>query len=340
MLDLPSQTHLQRVVHASTWRYRQACISALLASDDPAQAKRARKMHACSCSGQYVLPSDRTPYLRLDRCSKRLCPLCSRLRASRVRRTLKSWFAGKHDLRHIVLTVPHTGVELRDAITSIMQMFARFRRSPDWKTHVSGGMYCLEVARKQDADDWHVHLHVVVSGMYWRQRDLAESWSAVVGHDAIVWISRAGDRHASYLAKYIGAPEKLHLLDPSLIREYEYGIHGRRMIQSFGSWHGAVEDRDETLPLPSGTEMMDAGLLLSMRAHGHLGAIRLYDVLAMRYPMLRSQHWHPPPLVREPDETIAESIDAELNRIRYFVRKIMRDYVPPKRRYRKASQAV
>jgi hypothetical protein len=306
-------------------------------SDDPAQAKRARKMLSCSCSGQYVVPPDRTPYLRLDRCSKRLCPLCSRVRAGRVRRTLKQWFKGRDNMRHVVLTVPHSKGALRDQITSLLNTFRGFRRTPAFKRHVQGGMYCLEVSRKPKADSWHVHLHVVVTGLYWGQRELARDWSEVVGQDAIVWISRAGDRHASYLAKYIGAPDKLHLLDPGLIREYEYGIHGRRMIQSFGDWHGAVEDGDKTLPLPSDSLMINLDILLRMRDRGHRGATRICDVLSLRYPVLRPSKWKPPPIPHGDNNDKAQDIDDELRRTAMYARECMQDYSVIKLRPRRNS---
>lgn len=332
-------SRLQALIHGPHATQRQAYIDALASLLLPSQRKKAHKMLCCSMSGQYIMPDTRPAYVRLDRCGRRLCPLCSRLRASRVRRRLIDMFAGQRDLRHIVLTVPHGKEVLREQVANLLTAFGRFRCHPDWKVHVRGGVYCLEVSRKPDADSWHVHLHVVVSGMYWRQRELAITWSEVVGEDSVVWICRAGDRHASYLAKYIGSPDKLHLSGPALIREYDEAISSRRLVQAFGEWHGLVSDGDKATPKAGPAECVQLDRLVILADRGHVGARRLLHLLSARYPYLRSADWMPPDIPLGATDASPESdLDEELVRLRYVVSEITSDYTPQEWRRKDAGK--
>lgn len=334
------QTNLQKTVHGRDAAARRRYILALKTSSDADQARRGRKMELCSCTGQYVLPADRAGYVRLDRCSRRLCPLCARLRAARVRRRIGNALKGEVNVRHVVLTVRGNEEVLRAQIDRLMSYWRRFIRTAAVKARVQGGLYCVEVSRKSEDALWHAHLHVLYVGLYYAQRQLACDWSEVVGEDSVVWISAAGDRHAAYLAKYIGAPDKLSILDPSRICEYESAIHGRRMIQCFGTWHGkSLDDADQVLPSVPATEAVPMSILLAAARGGHVGARRVLSVLSIRYPFLRSEEWPSPDIPSTEGPPGQEnSYDVELRRSTRFVRELRFGYAPFRPRHKRLAE--
>lgn len=324
------QTNLQKTVHGRDAATRRRYILALKSSSDAAQFNRGRKMELCSCTGQFVVPSDRPGYVRLDRCGRRLCPLCARLRAARVRRRIETALRGETNVRHVVLTVRGNEEVLRVQIDRLMSCWRRFIRTPAVKARVQGGLYCVEVSRKSEDALWHAHLHVLYVGLYYAQRQLACDWSEVVGEDSVVWISAASERHAAYLAKYIGAPDKLSILDPARICEYESAIHGRRMIQCFGTWHGkSLDDSDPVLPSVPATEAVPMSILLAAARGGHSGARRVLSILSIRYPFLRSDEWPSPDLPSTVDPPgQGDPYDVELRRSTRFVRELRFAYAP------------
>jgi hypothetical protein len=318
---------VQAIVHAGTLNLRGSIIKALRTHGTPEQAKRADKIAACSKTGQLVTPADGVPYVRLDRCGVRLCPLCAKFRMARCRRLLTDLMPKMVFPRHMVLTVKSSDCTLKRQIADLLKWFRILRRTPDWREKVKGGVYVLEVTVNHATGRWHPHLHVLYSGLFWRQRGLSECWLAITGHSPVVYISTAYAEHARYLAGYVGNTDKLKFRSPEQIAEYEAAVHGLRMLQTFGSLHGEqVSDSDFVSPPAS--EAIPLYRLVAAARGSHLGARRMLEILCWRYPYLRAaicwRHidWasteHPPP----------EAIDQELKRLVKYVAELRTGWQP------------
>ena len=189
--------------------------------------------------------------------------------------------------RHITLTRPHVRGDLRDQIKGLKNDFRKMRASTRWKNIVQGGFYVVEVKRSKADGLWHPHLHIIYDGLFFRQRELAELWSDMVGRRAIAWINAAGVQHARYLAKYVGKPEDISGLAEGHLTEYIQAVDGMRMVQPFGSaMKTKLSDRDVIEPAPPVRASIELNRIAREARRGHFGARCLVTSLATRWPML------------------------------------------------------
>jgi len=126
-----------------------------------------------------------------NRCDSRWCVLCNahRHRKSRDRferiRELKDTM-GDGRLRFITLTQRvFSGEAIGDALDRLERNWLRFRRSKVWKDHVVGCVASFEVTWSQKQEGWHLHTHLVCSGSYFDQAELALHWGGVADIRAV-----------------------------------------------------------------------------------------------------------------------------------------------------------
>lgn len=256
---------------------------------DAELVKRSSRLKDCASHGRiYIDPDTQEGNLWIHRCGDRLCPLCAKYRANQVSAQLSVIIKKIPELRHIVLTLRnYPPGELRDAVRSLRESFARLRRNPVWKEKVTGGAYVVEITRNPKTLEWHPHLHILADGDYFSQKLLSAMWAEASRGSTVVWISRAQEKHANYLAKYAAKPPDIERWPLDAICEYAKATRGLRMVQTFGSFHGMdLKDRDNR-PEPSKTKQ--AVSLWKLRAEakkGHPAAVALATAVCDRYPSL------------------------------------------------------
>jgi hypothetical protein len=122
-------------------------------------------------------------------------------------------------------------------IAALTASFKVLRETTEWRRHVRGGVYVLEVTRGADGRHWHAHVHVICDGQYWAQRDISRVWLRVTGDSPIVDIRAVHSRAsaAAYVAKYVSKPTGQSEWDPAELCEFADAMHGRRMVHTFGA---------------------------------------------------------------------------------------------------------
>lgn len=174
-------------------------------------------------------------------CRDRWCVPCQRARTLTVRGNLSRWLHGRA-VRFVTLTLRHTTAPLRQQIDHLYASFRRLRQSRDWQAHVTGGVAILELAADVQAGTWHPHLHCLVEGTYYPQRNLCDAWRRASRGSYIVDIRRPGRRDSTvtYVTKYITKPTPAAVIrTPAMLDEAITALHGRRLLLTFGTWSDA-----------------------------------------------------------------------------------------------------
>jgi len=249
----PSETNQQTLppVVKAVWRGDAAehwrIVRALQGVPDAPWRGRCSRMLGCSVSPLVGLTGAGAVGAVWFRCRDRLCPRCSRCRARESEGRIMAAIADADSLRFVTLTMQHTDKPLWEQVDALYTAFRELRRRVSWRTRVTGGVATVEVTRNASTGRWHPHLHVLITGSYYPQRDLADEWFDVTGHSRVVDIRAVHSRrHASrYVAKYAGKPADLANWPADAIAEYAAAMHRRRMVLTFGCLHGRRVDTDD-----------------------------------------------------------------------------------------------
>lgn len=223
----------------SGWLPDQARVCAGLLA---AGATLARRVAFSLCGAYAVVVRDRndpTRYsIRASYCHDRFCKPCSRARARVIANNVAD-IAPTNNLRFLTLTLSDRNPSLVRTLDRIYQAFRRLRAGTGWRRNVYGGAAFLETKWNPDSYRWHTHLHVIVEGDYYPQKQLKEEWTRATGGATIVHITRVRDRPMTlrYVTKYgTKAIDTATLRDPERLQEAIKALHGRRLVLTFGSW--------------------------------------------------------------------------------------------------------
>lgn len=250
---LHAQSRAQFALHAPTAKARNRIISTFHASTNFRLQRRAVKLGLCGISPTVRFERNTLPVCISGRCRDRLCPTCQRFRSLSVRNRISRVVKAASSVRFVTLTMPASSAPLRERVLSLWDSFRRLRRTKSWKSHVSGGVAVMEVTRGKEGTHWHAHLHMLISGSFYDQRDLQAAWSASVGELAIADIRASHDRNGQvrYLTDYITKPTKALDWSDEILCEFALAMHRVRSIATFGKWHNLrVENADEQVTPP------------------------------------------------------------------------------------------
>jgi hypothetical protein len=141
--------------------------------------------------------------------------------------------------RLLTLTLRAGNTSLIAQLDRLYRSFATFRRRADWKDHVRGGCGFCEVKIGSGSGLWHVHLHAIIEGSWWHQRDISRAWHEITGDSSIVDIRPIGDagQVSHYVCKYVTKPADASVYAvPARLDELIIALKGRRLALPFGSW--------------------------------------------------------------------------------------------------------
>jgi hypothetical protein len=178
-----------------------------------------------------------------------MCPLCSKYRAGQVQARLRGLVGGADQVRFATLTLPKETSGLAERIDKIVAAFRGLRARQSWKKHVVGGAWVIEVTRGREGQHWHVHLHLLVDGGFYPQAELQAEWSAVLGELGIVDIRAIHGRQEAvrYVAKYVGKGCACKDWSDQAVKDFAVDTRGRRLYGTYGKWHKAKIEREQTL---------------------------------------------------------------------------------------------
>lgn len=213
--------------------HRRRIIAALKAAKLPRLQEDARRMAECSqtvlLQGSAASPARIVP----NRCDSRWCSLCnshvhrkSRDRYERIKDLKDTMADGR--LRFITLTQRVIEAEpVADTLKRLDAHWLKFRRSKFWRDHVVGCIARYELTWSNASNGWHLHIHVIASGWYMEQAELALHWGGVVDIRAVT------TREESEVFKYA---VKSANLPADRIVEAATALFRRKLTRFYGDW--------------------------------------------------------------------------------------------------------
>lgn len=234
--------------------------------------------------------------LRSDTCHDRFCVPCGTAKAAAITAALTEKMA-LEKTRFITLTLRSNGKPLRDRLDRLYHCFGQLRHRQFWKDHVDGGAAFCEAKIGKDPTNWHVHLHIIVTGSYIPQKDLSSEWHSVTGDSYIVDVRPVDEGHtpAAYITKYVTKPATKEVYEqPQVLDEMIRAFSGRRLCLTFGTWRGTP--LKPKAPPTTGWRII-ARLDYFAERNRKLTPIqkRALFVLARRYPERFQTEDQPPP---------------------------------------------
>lgn len=284
---LPYQTRLQESIHGGHETARNKIVRALWDAKTKAHTRWALSMSSCCTGARFAIdPAKAAVQPYIHRCKSRLCPLCSNTRSGHVAKQIADLIAPWTQPRHIVLTVKSHAGGLAEQLRQLTTWFAKLRRTPEWKRMVKGGVYTLESTVNGDTGFWHPHLHILAEGLYFPVKLLQRLWHDITGGSQIVWVEQVYDRFGASkeLAKYIGKPQHVAEMTLEQIAEYAAAVHGRRMVQTFGTaHHKTIADEDPSEEPSENAYTVSLSRLMYLARQGELIAQTLVLLIGMRW---------------------------------------------------------
>lgn len=184
------------------------------------------------------------------RCKSRLCPLCGQIRAKQMATELDRRTRGMEVMRFLTLGVRGTGEKLAVQVKRLMGNFARLRRTKAWRRHVTGGAATVEITWSAAKSVWHPHLHILIDGQYWAQKEILAVWQEICADQASVDIRLIYSRRqlTNYMTKYVTKSQAAEGVPAARLEDWILGMKGVRMLITFGTMHGkkAKKEPEET----------------------------------------------------------------------------------------------
>lgn len=264
---------------------RNRRIDALLEAATPDGDRVAARLIACCRHPHLITYGDGLHYhLTEQRCRSRVCPRCAKMRARALASRIATLVRRMDEPRFLTLTVRSRSTTLRDQVKCLRRRFAAMRRRPDWKAHVVGGVYTIEITFNEGTGQWHPHLHAIIDGTYYPQPELLNAWQGVVGDHSGVDIRavRGVRKLANYLASYVAKSCDLSHLTHEQLAEWAVQTHGLRLAQTFGCLQKCkpqTPDTNELDPMPTRIVDLNVHHLAWDASRGHATAERLLRLL-------------------------------------------------------------
>ena len=210
---------------------RAKVVSALLGARLPRLKVQGRELRDCSTAVMLQGMAGGVARIVPNRCDSRFCGFCNghRHRKSFERFEAITALAPKMgDGRQRFLTLTQEvcqGEELDDCLDRLQRRWTRFRRSKAWADHVVGSVASFEVTWSPKHQGWHCHLHLVFSGWFWPQAEIALHWGGIVD------IRDAGDPRE--LFKY--AVKTAELKEGQVV-EAATALFRRKLVRFYGAY--------------------------------------------------------------------------------------------------------
>lgn len=215
-----------------------------------ALVKRAARISGCMQYPALRLDSTGKPFVSLGRCRDRCCPVCSSFKQRRHGARIAEALATADGVRHIVLNITSVDQPLADQVDRLIGGFRRLRQTKIWRAYQNGAIAAVQVTRNSTTGLWHPHLHILAVGDWMPKAELESAWDKAIGDKTYAWIEPIHSRKsaASYIARYIAAPNELTKWPDDALIEYAEALAGRRTLIAVGCMHASklpVKDRDE-----------------------------------------------------------------------------------------------
>lgn len=172
-------------------------------------------------------------------CRGRWCPMCAEARVGIVAYNCYEFLGRQKAVRFLTLTMKHSDLPLNEQIRRVKKCFIRLSRRVFWKKYVTGSVVFLHLKENDEKTQYHVHLHIFITGSYVPQEQLVAEWLKVTGDSIIVHVQAAhsekelGTTIKDY-ARYAGCPTNLRKISKEHRLEVVHAFQGTRTCWTTG----------------------------------------------------------------------------------------------------------
>jgi hypothetical protein len=153
-----------------------------------------------------------------------------------------AWLKDKPHPKLLTLTLKHSDAPLDFQIKSLYGFFRKLRRTKLWKSLVMGGIWFFQLTRPTTTNQWHPHLHVLLSSDFIPVESLSELWQKITNSSFVVDIRAIWhpETAASHVARYVATPAVLSKLEMPDKIDVAKATKGLRLAGTFGNAKGVA----------------------------------------------------------------------------------------------------
>lgn len=200
-------------------------------------------------------------------CRLRWCPICSGGRAKYITSSVTDWLKHVKHPRFLTLTLKHSNSPLDHQIDTIYKKFRALRKDKQFRQYVTGGVWFFQVKLSAKSDQWHPHVHCLITGKYMPHDWISRKWLRITKSSNIVDIRAVTDskQTAEYVARYCARPARLSRYPLELNVEIFKSMHGRRLCGTWGTAKGVSLSPPRYVPKEKYTSLGTWSTVMSLR---------------------------------------------------------------------------
>lgn len=172
-----------------------------------------------------------------NHCHLRWCPLCANAKKSYIAHNLQNWLNYADHPKMLTLTMLHSDAPLEHQVKHLYDSFRSLRRTKLFRATVTGGVWFFQIKFNESSNQWHPHIHALITGRYLPQGKLSRLWLKITHTSTIVDIRSVHDiEKASFeLSRYCARPSNVREIPKVCRTELFSAMHGRRLCGTWGT---------------------------------------------------------------------------------------------------------
>ena len=114
--------------------------------------------------------------------------------------------------------------------------FRKIKRTKVWRNGAKRGVWFFQIKRSPKTNEWHPHLHCVISGPWFDYKELRKNWLKITGDSSVIGIHPVKDPAgcANEVARYAASPANLVSADRQDYYDIWKSLHNRRICGVWG----------------------------------------------------------------------------------------------------------
>lgn len=209
--------------------------------DERDELRRMKLLNDCRTKAWFVRNVETgLVHVASNACRLRWCPICSRAKSAFITNAVKPWIESLQTARFLTLTLRHSNAPLQSQIDKLYADFRLLRKDTKFKKLCTGGIWFFQIKLSEKTQQWHPHIHCILSGKYIAHEWISRKWLSVTKSSNVVDIRMVRDpnKAANEVARYSATPAQLRTLDNEQRIEVFDSMHRRRMCGTWGMAKG------------------------------------------------------------------------------------------------------
>lgn len=240
------ETTVHEPAYVSYRAYRQSlCADEFIAAeelysttDELDETNRSELLSKCRTFAWFVRDRESgMVHVASKSCRLKWCPICAKAKSAYITSNVRPWIESLKTARFLTLTLKHSNAPLLTQIEKLYADFRKLRKDKQFRKYCQGGVWFFQIKLSSKSDQWHPHIHCVITGKYIPHEWLSRKWLDITFSSSVVDIRLVHDpdKMANEVAKYAATPAQLKDYPADLRREIFYAMHRRRLCGTWGT---------------------------------------------------------------------------------------------------------